>query len=186
MKIIYVTGNNLKFEILKKSFEGSHINLIQKQLDTPEIQSVDVRDVAIYSAKWASKKLNSAVIVTDAGFYINSLKGFPGPYIKYINNWLSSEEILRMLEDKDDRGICIRECLAYCSKDGEVKTFEHEIKGEITKKVKYKKGSSIDRIVIPKGLNCTLSELTQEEAVIFWSRNSNDKSFRKWIEQEKI
>ncbi|MBU5225066.1 hypothetical protein KQI36_00110 [Clostridium senegalense] len=86
MDIIYVTGNNLKFEIAKKVFEGSNINLIQKKLDTPEIQSFNVCDVATYSAKWASEKLNSSVIVTDAGFYVNSLRGFPGPYIKYINS----------------------------------------------------------------------------------------------------
>lgn len=182
MDIIYVTGNNLKFEIAKKVFEGSNINLIQKKLDTPEIQSFNVCDVATYSAKWASEKLNSSVIVTDAGFYVNSLRGFPGPYIKYINNWLSGEDILRMLENKEDRSICIRECLAYCSKDGEIKVFEHETKGEIIKKITCEKGSSIDKIVIPEGLNCTLSELTEEESIAFWSRNSNDEKFKKWIE----
>lgn len=183
MDIIYVTGNNLKFEIAKKVFDGSKVNLIQKKLDTPEIQSVDVSDVSTYSAKWASKKLNSSVIVTDAGFYINSLRGFPGPYIKYINNWLSAEDILKMLEDKEDRSICIKECLVYCSKDGEIKIFEHEIKGEITNKIKCDKGSSIDRIVIPESLNCTIAELTEKEAIVFWSRNSNDKDFKEWIEE---
>ncbi|SHH37802.1 XTP/dITP diphosphohydrolase [Clostridium collagenovorans DSM 3089] len=185
MHINYVTGNKMKFEIAANVFSDSKITLIQNKLDTPEIQSFDVSEVAKYSAIWARKQLKSDVIVTDAGFYINGLNGFPGPYIKYINKWLKAEDILKLLEDKEDRSIIIKDCLVYCSMSGDTRVFESEVKGTIVKEVKSKGGSMIDRLVIPDSLNCTIGELTHEEAIKFWSNNINLVNFKNWINKEK-
>lgn len=185
MHINYVTGNKIKFEIATNVFSNSKITLIQNKLDTPEIQSVNVSEVAKYSAIWARKQLKSDVIVTDAGFYINGLNGFPGPYIKYINKWLKAEDILKLLEGKEDRSIIIKDCLVYCSMSGDTKIFESEVKGTIVKEVKNKSGSMIDSLVIPDSLNCTIGELTHEEAIKFWSNNINLVNFNNWINKEK-
>ena len=185
MEIIYVTGNDLKFQIANNVFKQSKIKLIQQKLDTPEIQSDDVCEVAKYSALWALEKLNSSVMVTDAGFYINALNGFPGPFVKYINRWFSTDDILKLLEDKEDRSIYIKDCLVYCSKHGEMKIFEHQLKGVITKKVKSERGSIIDRLVIPESLDRTISELTPEETIEYWGSNSTIIEFKEWIEENK-
>lgn len=183
MQINYVTGNKMKFEIASNVFNKSKINLVQKKLDTPEIQSFDIKEVARYSALWARDQLNSDVIVTDAGFYINGLNGFPGPYIKYINQWLNIDDILKLLENKEDRSISIKDCLVYCSKNGKIKVFENEINGIITSNVRCQTGSMIDRLVIPESLDCTISELSYDESIEFWSKNSNFIKFKEWIEK---
>jgi len=82
--LVYVTGNDTKFEVALKTFSNTGIALLQKSLSTPEIQSKSVQEVAMYSARWASKELDKPVIVTDAGFYIEALNGFPGPFIKFV------------------------------------------------------------------------------------------------------
>ncbi len=173
----------MKFDIANSVFSKSKINLVQKNLDTPEIQSFHVKEIAKYSAKWARDNLNSDVMVTDAGFYINSLNGFPGPYIKYINKWLTIEDILKLLENKEDRSIVVKDCLVYCSKSGDIKIFKNEINGIITKEVKCECGSIIDRLVIPESLDCTIAELSYDEAISFWSKNSNLIKFREWLEK---
>jgi len=183
MQITYVTGNKIKFEIANNVLKGSKIKLVQMNLNTPEIQSIDVRNVAKYSALWAREKINRSVVVTDAGFYINGLNGFPGPYIKYINKWLNTEDILKLLEEKENRSICIKDCLVYCSKKGKIKKFENEIRGIITKKITCERGPMIDKLVIPESLDCTISELTYEESIDFWSRHSNFIKLKNWIER---
>lgn len=181
MNVIYVTGNKAKFDIAKSVLENSGIELIQDNSDIPEIQSIQVSDVAKYSVMLEGERVKKPVVVTDAGFYINALNGFPGPFIKYINKWLCVEDIINLLKDKEDRSIYIKDCLAYNSGDGQIKVFEHEIRGIITKEVKSEKGSIIEQLVIPDSLGCTLAELTYEQSIEFWSKNSNFVQFREWI-----
>src|SRR5688572_23435775 len=103
MEIIYLTGNANKFNAAKNALKDSNIQLIQKVLEIEEIQSESVEEISIYKAKIASSKLNSPLIVTDGGVYIKSLNGFPGPFIKYINKWLIGEDLIKLLENKEDR-----------------------------------------------------------------------------------
>jgi len=105
--LIYVTGNSVKFDVALKTFTDTGVVLLQKKLDTPEIQSKSVQEVAMYSARWASKELNRPVIVTDAGFYIEALKGFPGPFIKFVNEWFSADDYINLMKDKTNRTIII-------------------------------------------------------------------------------
>jgi XTP/dITP diphosphohydrolase len=72
-----------------------------------------VEDIASASASWACRKLSRPVVVTDAGFYITALRGFPGPFIRYTNQWLTVEDYLRLMHGVEDRSIVIHECLAY-------------------------------------------------------------------------
>ena len=82
MKTVYfVTGNSHKFQVAQEVLEKKGIEVIQQKLETPEIQSTDVKEIACFSAKWASEKINRPVALTDAGYYIESLNGFPGPFI---------------------------------------------------------------------------------------------------------
>ena len=41
-EIIYITGNQLKFEVAQKAAENTDISLIRYDLETPEIQSESV------------------------------------------------------------------------------------------------------------------------------------------------
>ena len=65
MEIYYVTGNELKIKLAKKIFNNLGVSIIQEDIDTPEIQSLDCEEVAKYSAKYAADKLNKAVMKND-------------------------------------------------------------------------------------------------------------------------
>ena len=78
MKPIFsITGNAHKFQIAQGTLVGAGIELIQKELETPEIQSTSIEEIASFSAKWASDLLKEPVIVSDAGYHIEALNGFP-------------------------------------------------------------------------------------------------------------
>ena len=171
--IVYVTGNPYKFQVAQKSFENSDINVVQQEMETPEIQSTDVKEIASYSAKWAAEKLGKPVVLTDAGYYIKALNGFPGPFIKYINQWLTAEYILKLIEAKKDRTVEVMVCLAYCEPVSEPVTFVSTFRGTIAQKAVRtdKAGStSINEIFIPDGYNKVETEISREEMVKFWSK----------------
>lgn len=95
--ITFVTGNPYKFEVAKKVIEKRGLILEKEKLETPEIQETDVVKIASYSAKWACEKLGKPAALTDVGWYIEALNGFPGPFIKYINQWLTSDDLLKLM-----------------------------------------------------------------------------------------
>lgn len=65
MKITFVTGNIGKWEIGRDIFAKYGLELAQAKIETPEIQSLDVTEVATYSAQYAAQKLNTPVIKSD-------------------------------------------------------------------------------------------------------------------------
>jgi len=129
--LVYITGNHIKFNVASQVFMNTGIVLLQKKLSTPEIQSKSVQEVAKYSATWASKLLNKPVIVTDAGFYIEALNGFPGPFIKFVNEWFSVEDYINLMQGKTNRTLIIEDCLAYCYPNKEPIVFTGSYRGKL-------------------------------------------------------
>lgn len=178
MKTIYfITGNKWKVQIAKKSLKGSGIRIVQKELDLPEIQNEDVEEVAKFSAKWAAEKLQKPVVVTDAGYYIKALKGFPGPFIKFINKWLTTKDLLRLMGNENDRAIEVRVCLAYCEPGKNPVTFTPRIFAKLAKKEgrasKDGYDTTINRLMVHAGFNCVESEIPKSQIIKFWSEKED-------------
>ena len=69
-RLLYITSNRFKFHVAQVALRELDIVLEQSRLPAPEIQSNSVRDIAEFSAQWASQHLDHPFIVTDSGFYI--------------------------------------------------------------------------------------------------------------------
>ncbi|MCK4429428.1 MAG: non-canonical purine NTP pyrophosphatase, partial [Candidatus Aenigmarchaeota archaeon] len=96
-EIIFITGNEKKYLIAKKYFENTGIKLIRKNFDCPEIQDMDVVEVAKFSAKFMSEKLNKPIIKSDNGFYIEALNGFPGTYMRDVQDAIGKEGFKKLM-----------------------------------------------------------------------------------------
>ncbi len=171
MKVNFITGNQYKFEIGQKAMAGNEVELVMKSIDLPEIQSDSSEEVAKFSARWAAKELNGPVIVTDAGYYIPTLNGFPGPFIKYINQWLTPADLLHLMEGKTDRSVEVRACLAYCEPGQEPTTFTMTVRGQLATTASTAPGeiTTISRLFIPEGHDKPEGELPREQAIAFWA-----------------
>ncbi len=187
--IFFITGNSYKFQIARDILRGSAIKLVQGKLEVPEIQDESVERVASFSARWACDVLKNPVLVSDGGCYIEALNGFPGPFIKYINKWLSARDLLSIMGNKRNRGVVWKDCLAYCEPGGKTATFMSYFKGKIAKEsgrsLYRKKYSWMDTLFIPEKLSRPLSELPDEEYLDFWVNNKNNNSWRKLIKSIK-
>jgi len=188
-EIIFATGNGYKFQVAEKAMKDSGITLIQKKLETPEIQSESVAEIAAFSAMWAADVLEKPVVVSDGGCYIEAFNGFPGPFIKYINGWLTPQDLLNMMKGKTKRKTIWRDCLAYCEPGKKPKTFVCYFEGEIARKrgkVLFRKEYGwMDSLFIPHGYTKTLSEVPMEGYLAFWSDPKGDDSWQKLVKYLK-
>jgi len=181
--IIFATGNKYKFQIAKRALKSSSLKIVKKNLDIPEIQSDSVEAVAKFSAQWASLLLKKPVVISDAGCYIEALGGFPGPFIKYINQWLSAKDLMCLMSGKKNRHLVWKDCLAYCKPGGQPVSFISYFEGTLAERIgknKYRrKYGWIDTIFIPQGLKKPLSELPNKKYLAFWYNHKNHKSWPK-------
>lgn len=157
LKIWYVTENEYKFERAKRYAEPFGIDLLQKELDIEEIQSDSIDEVACDKARKAFKFLKKPLVVSDSGWNIPSLNGFPGPYMHYINEWFNPEDFLRLMEDKKDRSIILEFviCLVF---EGDFKLFKKEIEGIVTNQVRGESLSSLDKVMKLGSSDYTVAE----------------------------
>ena len=75
--LIFVTGNMEKLNIAREALKNTGINIINKKIKCPEIQSDDTEEIAKFSAKYASDKLKSNIVKIDSGLFLEEFDGFP-------------------------------------------------------------------------------------------------------------
>jgi non-canonical purine NTP pyrophosphatase (RdgB/HAM1 family) len=129
------------------------ITLERQKLDIPEIQAMNTKDIVEHSLKVAFEQIQKPVVVTDTGYYIRALGGFPGPYVKWINNMLKPEQILAMMDGIENREVEIVEYLGYCDGDGTTHLFENKEIATVSLTVSHQPGNTFDRILIREGMD---------------------------------
>lgn len=149
-KVTFLTGNKGKWEIAKSIFANYDIELLQDKIETPEIQTLSVEEVARFSVTYAAEKTGLSVMKSDVGHYIPAIGGFPGPFIKYFNQTLTPEDVLALMYGKQDRRVILRECLAYAEPNQEPVTFISEQHAVIANSPEGE-GSTIDKLLILEG-----------------------------------
>lgn len=172
--LVFVTGNELKFKVAQQALQDSGVSLIQKALDTPEIQNTRVEEIAEWSAVWASQLLDQPVVVTDAGYYIDALNGFPGPFIKFVNEWFTVQDYLNLMRNKLNRCVVAQDCLAYCCPNEKPVVFSQEHYGKIATQPGRPNGTPINQIFIPDGYLCPISDFSLDEQLDYWSNPGNN------------
>ena len=184
-KITYVTGNWAKLASAKKFLTPLGYEIDNIKLETPELQANDVTEVAKYSAQWAANELNRPVMKNDTGFFIKHLNGFPGAYMKYVDETLGIDGMLKLMEGVEDRSAYFKESIAYCEPGEEPIVFEGITKGNIAFESAGEYGwGIIDHLFIPEGENQTLGCFPDDERWNFWSPDAY-KDLATYLEKKK-
>lgn len=161
--IIYVTGNKMKVDLLNKFLKNMPFEIVQKNIDTPEIQADTVEEVAKFSAKYASDKLKCDVLINDCGFVVPALNGFPGAYAKYVEQTLGADGILALMKGKQNREAYYHDVYAYCPYGKSPVVFISQTFGEIAPQKSGTDGYPYDKVFIAKGKTQTMAHLPYEE-----------------------
>lgn len=170
--IALITGNKHKLAIARRAFREQKLDsryiLKQVTLDVPELQDLDTRSVSESSALWAFQQLGIPLLKSDAGVYINALHGFPGPFLRYMNHWLTTDDMLRLMRGKKNRSAVFVDTLTYVNAHGVATTFTAKLHGRIAEKVQGNFETMINTLFIPHGHIKTLAAMTKKEVLGFW------------------
>lgn len=156
--LLCATGNVQKFALGQRAFDRHDIVLEQITIETDEIQGEDSETILNDKAKKAFAIIGKPVLVSDDSWSIPALNGFPGPYMKSMNHWLSPEDFIHLMQGKEDRTVYLEQHLAYID-DTEIVTFTKKIQGIIVERPRGHTGPSIMRVVELEDDGMTIAEL---------------------------
>lgn len=127
-QVVFVTSNEFKFKHAQHMTEPAGITLVHKHMDLQEIQSESGEEITRYKAGQAYDKLQHPVVVNDDTWLIPGLNGFPGPYMKSMNEWLTAQDWLNLTRPLKDRRIILQQHIVYQDAHGQ-HYFLQEIEG---------------------------------------------------------
>lgn len=128
--LYFISSNKNKIARSELFLNPAKISFTSTNLEITEIQSHSIEDIALDKAKKAYEILKEPLFVSDHGWAITALNGFPGPYMKYMNEWFSAQDFLNLMKNKSNREMIFTECLCYT--DGkDTKIFSETIKGHV-------------------------------------------------------
>lgn len=129
-KVLYATSNSEKLRQASTIAKQFGITIVQTTVDVPEIQHDDGGPIALDKAAKAFAQVRQPVVVSDDSWHIAGLKGFPGPYAKYINQWLMVDDWLRLTQPLVDRRVTLRQFIVYHDPTQQ-KLFQTEVVGRV-------------------------------------------------------
>jgi XTP/dITP diphosphohydrolase len=178
--LYFATSNKHKFNEAKDILKDYEIDLRMINRKVEEIQSDDLRKIALHALKKAFIIDKLPMIVEDAGLFIKELNGFPGPYSSYVYKTLGIDGIIKLMSGKKDRDAEFRSVVAFGS-SSIVKTFQGIVKGKITIRPKGELGFGFDPIFIPRGSKKTFAEMILEDKNRYSYRSIALRKFAKWF-----
>lgn len=191
--ISFLTGNPSKLALAQRILAPFQIELIQVDLSLMEPQADRVEAVVSSKAQQGYRQLQKPVIAEDSGFFIDALKGFPGPYSRYVLETLGVDAILRLMQGVPDRSCRFISALTYIDAQGQTQTFIDEAavgrlseQADPTPIAVY---SDWWRVFIPEGTDQPLSALPESERaslIKHWSASSVYGQFGRWFNANTI
>ena len=158
MTLYFITGNKNKFE------EARHIlgEIEQLDVDLPEIQEIDPREIIRAKLSEALKHKKGEFIVEDTSLYFEALNGLPGPLIKWFLKALDREGLFQLCEKIWNNRAEAKCLLGYTRNENEIQFFEGIIRGQIVKP-RGESGFGWDPIFQPTGHDKTFAEMTKDQ-----------------------
>ncbi len=174
--VLFVSSNKNKFNEAKNILSKNGINLGFFKSSLREIQAESIKEIAALKVDEAYRQCNKPVIVEDAGLFVESLNGFPGPFSSYVFKTIGNSGILRLV--KTNRKAKFQSVVAYCDNKFGVVLFDAKVEGKISKNSKGK-GWGYDPIFIPNRQNKTYAMLSNKNEISH--RYKALKKFSNWF-----
>jgi XTP/dITP diphosphohydrolase len=183
--VFFATGNINKFNEARRILGSCGVAVGMLKLKGDEIQSDSLQEIAEKSAQNAYSRCRLPVFVEDAGLFINTLEGFPGPYAAYVYKTIHNSGILKLMENVKDRNAAFHSVISYCDEQSpcQPKSFHGEVHGEITSAERREQGKSgfgFDPIFQPAGSPKTFAEMTIQEKNSYSHRADALQKFAEW------
>lgn len=180
-QVTFATSNRGKFDEARLILAPFGVSVTRFEGKGIEIQADTNSEVAAYAARGAAEAAGKPVIVEDAGLYVDSLGGFPGPYSAYAFKTIGVAGIITLMRpEPSKRAARFVSSVAYCAPGGEPRLFEGASTGSIAARPRGSKGFGFDPIFVPRGATKTFGELTVGQKCAVSHRGDSMRKFARW------
>ncbi|MEZ4866365.1 MAG: non-canonical purine NTP pyrophosphatase [Caldilineaceae bacterium] len=158
-ELLFVTSNANKVAKIQAVLGRP---LQQIDLDLPEVQAVDVKEVIEQKAREAYRQVGKPVLVEDTGLAFDAWNGLPGALIRWFLKTVGNASICTMLDGFADRRAVAETCIGFYDGVNFV-AFSGYAPGVITTSPRGEQGFGWDPIFQPDGSTKTFAELAPDE-----------------------
>ena len=176
-RLSFATGNKNKFYEASTIAKKFNTEIEQAKIDIDEIQHHDPTEIAKAKIRDAWKIVGKPVIVNDSSYDIPALGGVPGGYMKDVTGWLSTQDFMNLMADKQDKRIFLHEVVAYYDGDT-MKLFTHKREGFFHDEPKGESLPTFARLVEMKGENMRIAEVFDKGD---WDISSSER-YKHWYD----
>ena len=162
MNALFVTSNDNK---AREAAAILGVKLKRADFDLPELQALDVGEVAAQKARAAREITGPSaepVLVEDAGLAVEAWDGFPGALTKWLLGSVGPEGVCRMLAEYPDRRARAVCAVAVVTEDEE-RILYGEVAGTIAPAPRGEHGFGFDPIFIPEGSEYTYAQMGEDK-----------------------
>ena len=156
---VLVTGNAGKIAEARLAI-GADLEAVE--VDLPEIQSLDYREVLRAKADEAWRRVGRPLVVEEAGLDLAALNGFPGPLVKWMLQAVGAEGLSRTAISLQDARASARCFLLYKAGDREI-VAEGRTEGTLVLPGRGSHGFGWDPVFLADGETRTFGELAGAE-----------------------
>ncbi|MBI4239610.1 non-canonical purine NTP pyrophosphatase [Candidatus Uhrbacteria bacterium] len=178
--IYCITGNKDKFSEVKAIVH--HVE--QRDIDLPEIQELDAREVVKAKLQEALKVVQGDIVVEDTSLYLHCLKGLPGPFIKLFLKTIGNEGLVELAVKYGDARATARTVVGYVTSAGEIHFFEGALEGTIVAP-RGENDFGWGPIFQPEGYSKTFGEMSREEKNAVSMRGSALRKLKEYLNAKK-
>lgn len=161
MKAVFVTTNENK---RREAADILGVELEALDLDLPEIQALDVAEVAAAKARAAHEVLGRPVLVEDSGLVVEAWNGLPGALTRWFLGSVGNVGLLRMIGPGDERSARAVCAVAIADAGGSVRVFRGEVEGTLAREPRGGGGFGWDPIFVPGGGVLTYAEMGDDKS----------------------
>jgi XTP/dITP diphosphohydrolase len=184
-ELYYATTNAGKFAEVKRFFAQHAPDIIIKQCeeDLIEIQTNDQQFIAVQKAQQAWHKLQSPVLVDDAGIYFKKYAHFPGTMSKFVYQGIGFEGLFKLVDPHDEAYFKVS--LAYAA-GPHIHVFEDTCNGYIIHPKNFEAPPTLPYldIFVPEGEVQTFAQLGTSETMDRYNPRRNAlKKFLAWYKE---
>lgn len=184
MALYFITGNKNKFDEVSAILGA----IEQLDLDLPEIQDSDARNIIQAKLVEALKHTSKECIVEDTSLYLDCLNGLPGPFIKWFLKAIGNEGLAAITEKFANPAAEAKTIVGYAKNSREIYFFEGSVRGKIVRPrgnfSLSRSGFGWDSIFQPDGFYETFAEMNPEKKNEISMRRMALNAFKKFLEEE--
>ncbi len=154
----FITGNKNKFAEMRMFFT----DLEQLDIDLPEIQELDPKQIIEAKLKEALKHHKGPMIVEDTSLCLDAMNGLPGTFIKWFLQTMGGEKLHAVAASFGIFGAQAKTWIGYADEVGEIRFFEGVVEGKIGPRLS-EEGFGWDPFFRPNGSELSFAAMGKEE-----------------------